>query len=98
MQHTVQDLVMEHFIYLLFIYSGYFCSTSSSQLLLRGAPNTAWILCQSFMPKRHRQLQVKNLPRVPRWRLEWDSNPQPFSRIASNLPMSHHAPLNLCLG
>ena len=47
------------------IHSGYFHSASSSPLLLRGALDTAWILCWSFMPKRHRQLQVKDLPKVP---------------------------------
>ena len=29
------------------------------------------------MPKRYRQLQVKDLPKVPTWRLEQDSNPWP---------------------
>src|SRR6218665_1701799 len=36
-----------------------FYSTSSSPLLLRGAPDTARILCWSFTPKRHRQLRAK---------------------------------------
>ena len=44
------------------------------------------------MLKRHRQLQVKDLPNVRMWWLEWDSNPRPFGRKATNLPMSHHAP------
>ena len=39
-----------------FIHSGYFYSASSSPLLLRGAPDTARILCRNFTPKRHRQL------------------------------------------
>src|SRR6218665_739010 len=39
-----------------FIHSGYFYSTSSSPLLLRGAPDTALILCRSFTPKHHKQL------------------------------------------
>src|SRR6218665_3175147 len=52
-----------------FIHSGYFYSTSSSPLPVRGTP------------KHHRQLRVKNLPKVP----------QPFGRKASSLPMSHHA-------
>src|SRR6218665_1509249 len=42
----------------------------------------------------HRQLRVKVLPKVPVWRLERDSNPQPFGRKAPNLPMSHHAQIN----
>src|SRR6218665_3703754 len=80
-----------------FIHSGYFYSASSRTLLLRGAPDTAWILCQSFTPKSHRQLQVKDLPRVPTWLLEQDSNPRPFERKATNLPMSHQAPINVLL-
>ena len=75
-----------------FIHSGYFYSTSSCRLLFRGSPDTAQILCQSFMLKRHRQLQVKDLLKVPTWWLEWDSNPRPFGRKATNLPMSHYAP------
>src|SRR6218665_2884036 len=48
-----------------FFHSGYFYSASSSPLLLRDAPDTARILCRNFMPKRHRQLRVKDLPKVP---------------------------------
>src|SRR6218665_1945412 len=33
------------------------------------------ILCRSLTPKRHRQLRVKDLPKVPTWRLERNSNP-----------------------
>jgi len=29
-------------------------------------PNTARILCRNFTPKRHRQLRVKDLPKVRR--------------------------------
>src|SRR6218665_2573585 len=74
-----------------FISSGYFYSASSSPLLLRGAPDTARY-CWNFTPKRYRQQRVKDLPMVPTWRLERDSNPRPFGRKATNLPMSHHAP------
>src|SRR6218665_2571630 len=42
--------------------------------------------------KRYRQLQMKYLPKVPTWLLESDSNLRPFGRIASNLPLSNHAP------
>src|SRR6218665_637458 len=48
--------------------------------------------CRSVTLKLHRQLRVKDLPKVPTWRLERDSNPRPFGRKATNLPMSHHAP------
>jgi|SRR6218665_1752882 len=59
-----------------FIHSGYFHCASSSPL--RGAPGTARILCWNFTPKRHRQLRVKDLPKVPTWQLERDLNPRPF--------------------
>src|SRR6218665_4057213 len=55
-------------------------------------PNTAQILCRSFTTKRHRQLQVKNLPKAHTWLLGLDSNPRLFGRKGSNLPMSHLAP------
>src|SRR6218665_1021894 len=35
---------------------------------------------------------VKDLPKVPAWWLERDSNLQPFRRMASNLLMSHYTP------
>src|SRR6218665_2329291 len=61
--------------------------------LLRGTPNTAQIPRRSFTPKRHRQLRAKDLPKVPTWRLEQESNSRPFGRYVSTLPMSYHAPL-----
>ena len=57
-----------------FIHSNHFYSASSSPLILRSAPDTARTLYWSFTQKRHRQLQVKDLPKVPTWRLERDSN------------------------
>src|SRR6218665_1401778 len=41
-------------------------------------PATARTLCQSFTPKRHRQLRVKDLLEISTWRLERNSNPRPF--------------------
>ena len=67
---------------LLSIHSGYFYSASSGPLLLISAPDTARIQCRSLTPKRHRQPRVKDLLKVPTWRLEWDSNPQPFGQKA----------------
>jgi len=55
------------------------------------APNTAQILCWSFTPKCHRRLRVKDLSRVPAWRLEQALNPRPYTQEATNLPKSHHA-------
>src|SRR6218665_2213503 len=48
-----------------FIHSGHFYSAPSSPLPL---PTTAWILYRSvseFHAEAHRQLQVKDLPKVP---------------------------------
>src|SRR6218665_87861 len=73
-----------------FIHSGRFYSAFSSSLLLRSAPNTARILCRSFMPKHHRQLRVKDLPKVPtRW-LKRNSNPRPFGRMVWTLNAPPH--------
>src|SRR6218665_1315025 len=46
------------------------CDTTTQR-----APDTARILCWSFTPKHHRQLRVKDLPKVSTWRLERESNP-----------------------
>ena len=61
-----------------FIHSGYFYSASSSPLLLRGAPDYSTDTVSEFHAEAHRQLQVKDLPKVPTWRLERESNPRPF--------------------
>jgi len=53
------------------IYAGYFCSPCSSQLLLRGAPDTVPV-CLNLTPKRHRQLRVKDFPKVLMWQLKRD--------------------------
>jgi len=75
-----------------FIHSGHFYIASSSPLLLRSASDTARILCRSFTQKCHRQLWVKDLPKVSTWRLERDANSRPSGRKASTLPMHHHIP------
>ena|SRR6218665_3255800 len=36
---------------------------------------------------------MKDFPKVATWRPERESNPRPFGRNSTNLPMSHHAPL-----
>ena len=66
-----------------FIHSGYFYGASSSPLLLRGAPDTARILCRSFKPQA--------TARIPTCRPGRDSNPRPFGWKVTNLPMIHHA-------
>src|SRR6218665_1540593 len=85
-----------------FIHSEYFCSTFQSQLLLRGAPDTARILCRRFTPKHHRQLRVKDLPKVPTWRARAGFKPTTLrtkaidSTNAPPSPTEVHRP-GLCL-
>src|SRR6218665_2665009 len=60
-----------------FIHSGHFYSAPSSPLLLRGAPDYSTDIVSEFHAEAHRQLQVKDLPKVFTWRLERESNPRP---------------------
>src|SRR6218665_2069816 len=60
-----------------FIHSGHFYSAPSSPLPLRGAPDYSTDTVSEFHAEAHRQLQVKDLPKVPTWRLEQESNPRP---------------------
>ena len=87
--------IVWHRTTLIIHYSVRSVQAGSSPLLLRSAPDTARILCRSFTPKRHRQLQVKDLPKVPTWRLERDSNPRPSDWKVSTQPMRHHVPRHL---
>src|SRR6218665_1846760 len=59
------------------IHSDHFYSAFSSSLLLRSAPDITRILCRSFTPKGHRQLRMKDLPKVLTWRIERDSKLRP---------------------
>src|SRR6218665_2702831 len=65
------------FYFDLFIYSGHFYSAPSSPLLLRGTPDYSTDTVSEFHAEAHRQMQVKNLPKVPTWWLDWESNPRP---------------------
>ena len=61
-----------------FIHSfGHFYSAPSNPLLLRGTPDYSTDTVSEFPAEAHRQLQVKDLPKVLAWRLEWESNPRP---------------------
>src|SRR6218665_2231238 len=60
-----------------FIHSGHFYSAPSSPLLLRGAPDYSMYTVSEFHATVHRELRVKDLPKVPTWRLERESNPRP---------------------
>src|SRR6218665_2174081 len=42
-----------------------------------GAPDYSTDTALEFHAEAHRQLQVKDLPKVPTWRLERESNPRP---------------------
>src|SRR6218665_3825025 len=60
-----------------FIHCGHFYSAPSSHLLVRGAPEYSTDTVSEFHAEAHRQLQVYDLPKVPTWRLERESNPRP---------------------
>src|SRR6218665_1977144 len=65
---------LSHFMFS--FHSGHFYSAPSSPLLLRGAPVYSTDTVSEFHAEAHRQLQVKDLPKVPTWRLERESNPR----------------------
>ena len=69
-----------------FIHSGHFYSAPSSPLLLRGAPDYSTDTASEFHAEANRQLQVKDLPKVPTWRLERESNPRPSGWKLSTQP------------
>src|SRR6218665_501101 len=71
-----ETLLYLSFIYS-FIHSGHFYSAPSSPLLLRGAPDYSTDTVSEFHAEAHMQLQVKDLPKVPTWRLKRESNPRP---------------------
>ena len=75
-----------------FIHSSYFYSASFKTTHSEAHPDTARILFRSFTPKRHRQLRVKDLLKVPTWQLKRDPNPRLFERKATNISMSHPTP------
>ena len=73
-------------------HSGHFYSAPSSPLLIRGAPDHSMDTVSEFHAEAHRQLQVKDLPKVPTRRLERESNPRPFGWKLSTQPRRHHVP------
>src|SRR6218665_1928548 len=73
-----------------FIHSGHFYSAPSSSLLLRGAPEYSTDTVSEFHAEAHRQLQVKDLPKVSMWRLKRESNPRPSGCKLSSQPRHHH--------
>src|SRR6218665_1764958 len=80
-------------VYCTFIHSfDHFYSATSSPLLLRGAPDYSTDTVSEFHAEAHRQLQVKDLPKVLTWRLERESNPRPSGGKSSPQPRRHHVP------
>ena len=75
-----------------FIHPGHFYSAPSSPLLLRGDPDYSTDTVSEFHAEVHRQLQVKDLPKVPTWQLERESNPRPSGWKSSSQPRRHHVP------
>ena len=71
------------------------CGMSSRLINKRRYTHTARILCRSFMPKCHRQLRVKDLPKVPTWQLEWDSKPRPFGQKVAKWATTPHSTLRV---
>src|SRR6218665_2435326 len=61
---TASTAVDQQFIHSC-IHSGYFYSASSSALPLRGAPDYSTDTVSEYHAEAHRQLQVKDLPKVP---------------------------------
>src|SRR6218665_4125771 len=74
-------------------HSGHFYSAPSSPLPIRGALDYSTDTVSEFHAEAHRQLQVlQDLPKVPTWRLERESNPRPSGRQSSSQPRRHHVP------
>src|SRR6218665_1485389 len=80
------------FVLYCILFVHFYSAFNSQPELFRSAPDHSnWHCVGVYTPKRYRQLQVKDLPKVPTWRLDRDSNPRPSGRKASTLPMRHHA-------
>src|SRR6218665_2391581 len=74
-----------------FIHSGHFYSALSSPLLLRGAPDYSTDTTVSkFHAEAHRQLQLKDLPKVPTWRLYRAGVEPTIVRLTYTLYYHHH--------
>jgi len=82
-----------------FIHSfGHYYSSPSSPLPLRGAPDYSTDTVSEFHAEAHRQLHVKDLPKVLTWRLKRESNLRPSGWKSSPKPRLHHVPCVRCYG
>src|SRR5688572_10274113 len=84
--NSCNPIFIHSFIHFRYLYS------APSIFLLRGAPDYSADTESEFHAEAHEQLRVKDLPRVPTWQLEVDSNPQPSGCKAPNIPLHHCAP------
>ena len=73
-----------------FIHSGHFYSAPSSLLQLRGSPDYSTDTVSEFHAEAQRQLHVKDLPKVPAWRQERESNPRPSGWKSSSQQRHYH--------
>ena len=74
----------------------HFYSTSHGNEPFRSTlDHSIWQCVGVYTPKRYRQLQVNDLPKVPTWWLERDSNLRPSGWKALTLPICHHAQILL---
>src|SRR6218665_1355393 len=77
----------------LFIHSRDFYSAYSRPLYYSEALPTQHGYCVGVSRRSALATASEGLAQGPyTWRLERDSDPRPFGRKASNLPMNHHAP------
>src|SRR6218665_18476 len=70
----MSNLQIPEYSFFHFTHSDHFNSAPSSLPLLSGAPDYSTDTVSEFHAEAHRQLQVKDLPKVPTWRLERESN------------------------
>ena len=71
----LEKSIMELIIIIARIYIGVFNYSFIQAISI--APLQVYILCRSFTSKCCRQLRVKDIPKVPTRRLEWESNCDP---------------------
>ena len=79
-------------IYICICIYSFLTSASRSTSLSEALPTTAMTLFRSLHAEALQATAMKDLLKVPTWRLERDSNPRPTDQKASTLRVRHHAP------
>src|SRR6218665_2769526 len=87
--HALMHICIHSYNLLAYIHS-FIQAFYIAPIQVRSRQITDSLLCRSFTPKRHRQMRVMDLAKVPKRRLERDSDPRPSSRKASPLPMRQY--------